>query len=220
MQIDSIKQTELTQSQRDVLKQDTARWERMGGGGHLDDWLAYQPGLMIRRQLAMRIAFVNRPEGKGYAQAFAQLMKSDGLDHMDKTSISALLWLGDEAERMQMLRELREAMTPGRRSRLNSPISARQLVEKALKARQSGTEETEKMSPVALHKQTIMEQAREIEELKLKLAKASDGSLFDLKKDNADDIATVIVNSVGAHKAKAIASGIAAWLKPKPKPAG
>ena len=95
----------------------------MGGGAHLDDWLAYQPRLMIRRRLAMRIAFVNRPEGKGYAQAFAQLMKSDGLDHMDKTSISAVLWLGDEPERMQMLRELREAMTPGRRSRLNSPIT-------------------------------------------------------------------------------------------------
>ena len=221
MQIDSIKQTELTQSQRDVLKQDTARWERMSGGGHLDDWLAYQPGLMIRRQLAMRIAFVNKPEGRGYATAFGQLMKSDGLDHMDKTSISALLWLGDEAERMQMLRELREAMTPGRRSRLNSPISARQLVEKALKARADGTEESVKASPVALLKAQIMDLSRENAELQHKLTKASDGSLFDLKKDNADDIATVIVNTVTGTKAKAIADGIAAWFKQRQqKPAG
>ena len=44
----------------------------MGAGGHLDDWLAYQPGLMIRRRLAMRLAFTNKPEGKGYVQAFAR----------------------------------------------------------------------------------------------------------------------------------------------------
>jgi hypothetical protein len=39
----------------------------------------------------MRLAHVNRPEGKGYALAFAQLMKADGLDTMEKTSISAVL---------------------------------------------------------------------------------------------------------------------------------
>jgi len=41
----------------------------MGSGAHLDDWLAYGPGLLIRRRLAMRIAYVNRPEGKGYARS-------------------------------------------------------------------------------------------------------------------------------------------------------
>jgi len=40
MSIDNIKQTELTQSERDVLAQDKTRWKRMGEGGHLDDWLA------------------------------------------------------------------------------------------------------------------------------------------------------------------------------------
>src|SRR6476620_7625613 len=129
MQIDTIKQTDLTQSERDVLKEDATRWHKMGAGSHLDDWLAYYPGLAIRRRLAMRMAFTNKPEGKGYVQAFAELMKADGLDTMDRTSISAVLWLGDEPERVRVLRELRDAMTPGQRSRLNSPISARQRVE-------------------------------------------------------------------------------------------
>src|ERR1700720_3496625 len=86
MTIQDIKQTELTPSEREVLAAERTRWRRMGEGGHLDDWLAYGPGLMIRRRLAMRLAFVNRPEGKGYAQAFGQLMNADGLDTMDKTS--------------------------------------------------------------------------------------------------------------------------------------
>jgi hypothetical protein len=54
-----------------------------------------------------------------------------------------VLWLGDAPERMQILHELREAMTPGQRSRLNSPITARQRVEAILLARHSGSEETE-----------------------------------------------------------------------------
>jgi hypothetical protein len=64
MQVDDIKLMELTQSERDVLKEDGKRWHRMGAVGHLDDWLAYYPGLAIRRRLAMRLAFTNKPEGK------------------------------------------------------------------------------------------------------------------------------------------------------------
>jgi hypothetical protein len=52
------------------------------------------------------------------------------------------------------------------------------------------------------------------------LAKHDDGSLFDLKRDKADDIAVAIDNSVSEHKAKAIANGISAWFKTKQKPAG
>ena len=62
MTIDTIKQTDLTVSERQVLDDDRERWRRMGSGAHLDDWLAYGPGLLIRRRLAMRIAYVNRPE--------------------------------------------------------------------------------------------------------------------------------------------------------------
>ena len=193
----------------------------MGAGSHLDDWLSYYPGLAIRRRLAMRMAFTNKPEGKGYAQAFAELMKADGLlDPVVKTSFTAVLWLGDDPERMKILRELREAMTPGQRSRLNSPISARQRVEAILQARRHGVEESVKASPVALLKEQIVEQAREIVELKHKLAKHEEGSLFDLKHDSADDIASAIVGNLSAHKAKSLADGILARLKKSQKPAG
>ena len=219
MQLDDIKHTDLTQSERDVLVQDRTRWRRMGDGGHLDDWLAYYPGLAIRRRLAMRVAHVNRPEGKGYVLAFAQLMKEDGLDTMDTTSRTAVLWLGDDPEHQRVLRELRESMTPGQRSRLNSPISARQRVTKVLEARQSGNEDSLRASPVVLLRTQLAERDRKIAQLEQQLAK-SDGSLFDLKHDTADDIAAAIVGNVGESKAKGIASQIAAKLKQKQNPAG
>ena len=139
MKID-IERQQLTQSELAVLAQDRDRWQRMGAGAHLDDWLAYAPGLMLRRRMAMRIAYVNAPEGKGYAQAFGALMQADGLHTMDRQSITAVLWLNDEPGRVTILREIRETMTVGERARLNSPISARQRVEKILKAREGGTE--------------------------------------------------------------------------------
>jgi hypothetical protein len=102
-------------------------------------------------------------------------------------------------------------MTPGQRSRLNSPITARQRVETILQARQDGVdEETVRASPVALLKEQLT--ARDGE-----LAKHSDGSLFDLKHDSADDIALAIVNDLSAHRAKTPADGILARLKKSQK---
>jgi hypothetical protein len=219
MQIDDIKQTELDQSERDVLKADAARWKLMGSGSHLDDWLAYGSGLRIRRRLAMKLANVNRPEGRGYGEWFAALIKADGMDHMDKTSITAVLWLDDQPERMVLLREIREAMNPGQRSRLNSPITARKRVEQAMKARESDTEKTVKLSPVALLKDKILERDREILKLEQKLTKAKDESLFDIDRDRTEDIAAVIVGR-SKHRAKKLAADIAALLKKQQAPAG
>lgn len=221
LSVDTIKQTELTPSEREVLAADRERWQHMGGGGHLDDWLAYGNGLMIRRRLAMRMSYVNSPEGRGYAQAFKELMKADGLDTMDKTSISAVLWLHDDANRLNMLREIRDAMTPGERSRLNSPISARQRVEKEMKARGGGGEGNLRSSPVTIYKQRIAEQDRKIAELEAR-ANNTDGSLFDLRRDSAEDIVSVITDpsTISEAKAKKIANGILAALKARQKPAG
>jgi hypothetical protein len=219
--INSIEQERLTASERQVLADDRKRWQRMGAGAHLDDWLAYGPGLMIRRTLAMHIAFVNRPEGKGYATAFKRLMEHDGLHTMDKTSISAVLWLYDDPERMTILREIRETLSVGERARLNSPISARQRVEKVLKARAGGTEETMRTSPMSILKKQISEYQRTVADLQERLAASEnrDGSLFDLKRDKAEDIIKTIVAVVTEHRATTIARGILAHYK-KPKPAG
>ncbi len=71
-------------------------------------------------------------------------------------------------------------------------------------------------SPVALHKIKITELTRKIAELEQQLAKAHNGSLFDLEKDSADGIAMGIVENISGHKAKAIAAAIDARLKKKP----
>jgi hypothetical protein len=52
------------------------------------------------------------------------------------------------------------------------------------------------------------------------LEEESDGSLFDLCHDSADDIATTIVGSISAHKAGTLARRILKLLKDAKQPAG
>lgn len=219
MTLESLRQTELTANEREILIEDGKRWQRMGGGAHLNEWLAYGDGLMIRRRLAMKINHLNRPEGKGYAQTFAHLMALDGLEHMDKTSISAVLWLHTEPERTVILREILDTMSPGQRARLNSPITARQRVEKELKARDGGMEAKSPSSPVTILKQKLVEKEHKIAHLEERLAAADAGSLFDLKRDTAKIIGETIAGVVSPSRARDIAKAITAAIN-KPKPAG
>jgi hypothetical protein len=159
-------------------------------------------------------AIVNRPEGRCYVETFAALMKRDGMDTDDnstKTAMTAVLWLHDDPERITALRELRDAMKPGERARLNSPISARQRVEKILKARAKGSdaEAKDKASPVARLKAQIAEKDREI----AKLTARSDGSLFDLRADDVKSIAEAIAANISENKASALASAITLAVK-------
>src|SRR5262249_30904655 len=157
------------------------------------------------------IAFTNRPEGKGYVTALNQLYADDGIDTKDKAFMKALtdvLWIRENPERETILREIREAMTPGQRSRLNSPISARQRVEAVIKARGGGNEEKLKGSPVTLLKQRNAELERELASMHDKLARKDDGSLFDLKNDTADAIAQTIVANITDHKVEALVKAL------------
>jgi hypothetical protein len=60
------------------------------------------------------------------------------------------------------------------------------------------------------------ERIKELEQEK----QQSDGSLFDLRRDSVDEIATTIVGSVSAHKAETLARRILKLLKDAKQPAG
>jgi hypothetical protein len=225
MTIEDIKRSDLTQNERDILAADTDRWKRMGAGAHLNDWLSFNDGLAIRRRLAMRLAYTNRPVGRGYNERFSALLREDGIDTSDKsamTAFTAVMWLHEEPERLIILREILDSMSPGARARLNSPISARQRVEGVLKARAKGetAEAKVKESPVALLRKQVADRDREIAALKARLAKADDGSLFDLKRDKPDDIAVAIADNINEGKWKSIKKTADERYKAKSRPAG
>jgi len=77
--------------------------------------------------------------------------------------------------------------------------------------------------PSTIYKQQIAEQNREIAHLKEQLAAAeNDTSLFDLRRDSADQIIRVFTDptAITENKATTIARGILATFKARKKPAG
>jgi hypothetical protein len=148
MRTKSALRADLDAEDRKTLAEDRKRMEKLGKGSQLDDWLAFGPGLLIRRRLAKNIAGLAETDpakGHRYSRAFKQQMEMDGLydrttkSDVMKSTFTAVLWFYDdeklEERRREILEEIRRNMTPGQRARFNSPISAQQRVLDELRTR-------------------------------------------------------------------------------------
>jgi hypothetical protein len=148
MSTKSALRADLDAEDRKTLAEDRKRMERLSKGSQLDDWLAFGPGLLIRRRLAKNIAGLAETDlakGHRYSRAFKEQMEMDGLydrttkSDVMKSTLTAVLWFYDdeklEERRREVLEEIRRNMTPGQRARFNSPISAQQRVLDELRTR-------------------------------------------------------------------------------------
>jgi hypothetical protein len=78
-------------------------------------------------------------------------------------------------------------------------------------------------TPIQKHQQAIAQLEEDNHKLKRELnefANRSEGSLFDLSRDTAKDIAAIIVGKLTASKASSIAKEITNALKNKKTPGG
>jgi hypothetical protein len=158
---------ELTEAEIKALALDRGRWCRMGRGAQLDEWLRFGSSLIALRRVAMARAGTNRPGGSKYAKAFGKLLQDHGLHTMPKGDRTAVLWLHDGPDRLEALSALRAAMTSGQRARLNSPISARQSVQKRLANLTRDTDEPKadgRFSPTAKLQRLLEEKNRQLAE--------------------------------------------------------
>ena len=92
MSTKSALRADLDAEDRKTLAEDRKRMERVGKGSQLDDWLAFGPGLLIRRRLAKNIAGLAETDpakGHRYSRAFKQQMEMDGL--YDRTTKSDVM---------------------------------------------------------------------------------------------------------------------------------
>jgi hypothetical protein len=219
------------------LERDAERAKHMVGGGHLQDWLDYEVSLWGIRSEAMRLATTNEPRGRGYNEAVGQLMRHYGLDKLDGGCVSAVLWLTDpkdkyqEGERWLTRKEILDGilkhLTPGQRSRLASPISARQRVQKKIDtlaaAAEAGGADALDEKPLSKLKQVEQALAKALQDkyhLEEQLKRRDDGSLFDLKRDSADNIGRTMADNVSEGKFNSIVKAGRERYKAKQKPAG
>jgi hypothetical protein len=198
---------ELTDEERAVLAADLERLSRLGAGAHLDDWLAFGQGhISIIRKQAMRRATTAAPKGTRYNAEYKRLMEHYGFSNLDqdmRIALGHVAWLYEKPERLETLKRIREAMTPGQRARLNAPITARQRVTKALRPPTNGAARPRR----ATVRERLAETEAKLAAAEAKIAELTDGTLFaefDLRRSTAAEIGTAIAGNISKRKFESV----------------
>jgi hypothetical protein len=152
---------------------------------------------------------------KAFSAWLARYPKLERFDRSDRAKLFTVM------ENRGPIETWRATLTQTQRLRVSHPTAVLAKWKAATQVPDKSGEP--KTSQVMQLKLLVKELQRQHELDEEKLAAADAGSLFDLKKTKAEDIAAVIVDNIGviisASKAKAIAAGILKLLE-KPKPAG
>lgn len=147
------------------------------------EWMTIGEGLLEGRRWAMRIAGVNRPEGKGYVTAYGEWLKRYKVDDMDRADRAKLLQLMEDRPAVE---EWRSTLTDNERRSLNNPTlvwrkwTAATRTKKP-KPRTAGYSATE----MGRARDMVQQQDERIRELEEELAAA---------REQADDDPKAIVN--------------------------
>jgi hypothetical protein len=102
----------------DVYREGREALQRISTGRDWSDWQKVGVALVAGRAEAMRTANTNMPRGRGYNQAFGDVLKREHLDRIDSATRYQLLQI---AENLPEIEEWRETLHPTQRLKLNHP---------------------------------------------------------------------------------------------------
>lgn len=216
-----------TPNDRSLIDEAEAMAGKINETASLDNWLnIIGPAIMVGRQWAMRQAHTNQPQGQRYATAFQIWRKQrPNIAKLDQNTVTDLLWLLDDPERLEVLADLRQPSAVNAISPTASPITCRQRVRKEI-ARRAKLADAQAGNDVPEAPLSPMEKLkRDNAELKGLLADAQerlehlegkvDGGMFDLKRDKFEDIKAVIDRlphmASMKRKMKGVRDAIDAW---------
>jgi hypothetical protein len=165
---------------------------RLTAGHHYADWIAVGRAAAVGRTEAMREALVNKPEGRGYAEALHHWLVRTGLVKVvgDKGARARLLDLIDHHDQVEAWRN---TMPANVRLELNHPNTVWRHWKKATAV--SDPDKQPKPSPVAKLKESVAI----LEDENQRLKAANGGNLFT-PKDRAADVVRILVSTFSHNK--------------------
>jgi len=189
------------------------------GNGFDQHWVPVGDGLLAMRRTVMTALRVTKTTSGFYKAAFSRAVANTPYAEMKDGECSDLLYC---MEHLADITEMRAVWTAADRAKINHPNSMRKRLREFLNRPRNETEAPRRNSSwAAVLKDKVdqltginRDQAERIASLE---ANAGDGSLFDLHRDSAEEIATAIVGELetrrgGKPKAKAIAEAVLAKL--------
>ena len=166
-------------------------FERIRTGQHWRDWTLVAAGFEAGRARAMREAGTNEAMGRRYNEAMGRWMdKNPWARKVDKATRNHLLWVADH---LAQIEAWRETLAANKRDLWNHPTTIKRQYENAMRAaeiKKAGA--PEQVSPMAQLKESLAASQEEVATWKKRAQEG--GSLFDLHKDTAKDIARLIVS--------------------------
>jgi hypothetical protein len=184
-------------------------YDRIKRGQHWLDWMDVAEGLATGRTKALRRAGTNNVQSPVYKRAFKEWMKDRAWARdLDQPTRAHLFWCIDNRNDIE---RWRETLASNERARLNHPTALKRKFEAAHR-------DAKAPSPEGAKETRSQKLEREIERLTdereaWRKKAQTDGSLFDLMKDSAADIASAIAASVTFHKLTAIQKAIAEQIR-------
>ncbi len=219
--------------QQSMTADDRVKFERgcellkyMQAGKAFDEyWVPIGDGLLAVRRTVMEALRLKKARGGYYNDAFGKMCAKTPYAEMHKVERSNMLYC---MEHLPDVLEMRVGWTPTERANVNHPTSMAKRLREFLN-RAPVDKVRRNASPMALLKdrneqlsRANLDQAERIAALE---ADTNGGSLFDLKRDSADDIVQAIAGNIGVivslGKVEAIGKGLLDEVKRKrQQPAG
>jgi hypothetical protein len=179
---------------------------RIKTGQHWTDWMMVGDGLMVGRHIAMHSAGTNAPKGKGYAKAFSAWMATRSWAfELDNPTRHDLFWCVDHRSEIEVWRD---TLAQNERTRINHPSAMKRRFEATHRMKDDVDAAPKRETRYQKLEREFEQVATERDQLKKKFA-SGDGSLFDLKRDSAADIAKTIAANVTFNKLKTIQQELA-----------
>jgi len=185
----------LTPTRREKLETGEAAMKWLHRGESIERWRDVGDAANELQAVAMDCARTNKPTGKGYNKAWAELAGHvPHIRDLNSTTRTHASWM---ATNWEAVSRWLHTLSAEERMKLNHPTAIRRRYDAAHRAPDDNGNAAATLSPTAQAKATIAQQAVEIDRLR-RMADA--GSLFDLKRDHARDIGRVILNTIGDDK--------------------
>jgi len=213
-------QQQMTDEDRALFERGASMLKRLQAGEGFDEhWVPVGQGLLAVRRTVMAALHLKKARGGYYNDAFGKMVARTPYADMHKVERSNLLYC---MEHLPDILEMRAGWTPTERAKINHPTSMAQRLREFLnRAPTEAPRRNYSRTADLKDKLDRAERAKlDLEERVASMERSADsGSLFDLKRDSAEDIAGVIVGTVPS-KAQKIHEALGRALTRQKRPAG
>jgi hypothetical protein len=183
---------------------------RIRSGQHWRDWMFVAEGLGVGRRWAQHKAGTDDVQSPRYKKAFKEWMRDrPWAQDLDSPTRAHLFWC---LEWRNDIEQWRETLAANERAKLNHPTALKRRFEAAHRIIEPDLKTAKRETALEAHIRENESLHAQVQKLERQI-EAGDGSLFDLRRDQIDDIVNVIVGRISLGRLEKLTNAMVAKLR-------